>query len=45
MFKIGVQTGGAEELFGIDGAYRVIKEAHVPTPFSVLQMAEAIEAK
>ena len=27
MFKIGVQTGGAEELFGIDGAYRVIKEA------------------
>ena len=27
MFKISVQTGGAEELFGIDGAYRVISEA------------------
>ncbi len=27
MIPIGVQTGGAEEIFGIDGAYRVIKEA------------------
>ena len=27
MIKIGVQTGGIEEHFGVDGAYRVIKEA------------------
>lgn len=26
MFKISVQTSGPEELYGIDGAYRVIKE-------------------
>ena len=27
MFKIAVQTGGPEELYGIDGAYRIVKEA------------------
>jgi len=27
MFKIGVQTGGVEELYGIDKAYHMIKEA------------------
>lgn len=27
MFNISVQTGGLEELYGIDGAYRMIKEA------------------
>ena len=27
MFNIAVQTGGLEEFFGIDGAYRVISEA------------------
>ena len=27
MIRIAVQTGGPEEAYGIDGAYRVIKEA------------------
>ena len=27
MFKIAVQTAGPEELYGVDGAYRIIKEA------------------
>ena len=27
MIKVGVQTGGIEEHFGVDGAYQVIKEA------------------
>ena len=27
MFKIAVQTGGVEELFGIEESYRLIKEA------------------
>ena len=27
MIRISVQTGGAEEIYGIDGAYKVIKEA------------------